>query len=46
MGVLRCLMMIGVGGLALLWKAGVDVWVDSFSKYYIDSIVHGSSENA
>ena len=34
------------GGLALLWKVGVDVWVDSFSKYHIDSIVHGGSESA
>lgn len=36
----------GRGGLALLWKAWVDVWVDSFSKYHIDSIVHGGLENA
>ena len=34
------------GGLSLLWKAGVDMWVDNFSKYHIDSIVHGGSENA
>ena len=34
------------GGLALLWKKEVDVWVDSFSNYHIDSIVHGGSENA
>ena len=34
------------GGLALLWKAWLDVWVDSFSKYRIDSIVHGGSKNA
>ena len=34
------------GGLAILWKVGVDVWVDSFSKYYIDFIVHGGSKNA
>ncbi|KAK4572345.1 hypothetical protein RGQ29_030685 [Quercus rubra] len=33
-------------GLALPWKAGVNVWVDSFSKYHIDSIVHGGSKNA
>lgn len=39
------MMMWGGGGLALLWKAGVDVWVDTFSKYHIDSIVHGGSEN-
>ena len=36
----------GGGGLALLWKTGLDVWVDSFSKYHIDFIVHGGSENA
>ena len=34
------------GGLALLWKKKVDVWVDSFSNYHIDSIVHGGSKNA
>ncbi|XP_075665007.1 uncharacterized protein LOC142634593 [Castanea sativa] len=34
------------GGLALLWKNGVDVWVDSFSDYHIDSIVDGNSECA
>ena len=34
------------GGLALLWKKEVDVWVDSFSNYHTDSIVHGGSENA
>ncbi|XP_050249301.1 uncharacterized protein LOC126696657 [Quercus robur] len=34
------------GGLALLWKKEVDVWVDSFLNYHIDSIVHGGSENA
>ena len=33
-------------GLALLWKASENVWVDSFSKYHIDVIVHGGSENA
>lgn len=31
------------GGLALLWKKGVAVWVDSFSSYYIDSIIDGDS---
>ena len=37
----------GRGGcLALLWKASVNVWVDSFLKYHLDSIVHGGSENA
>ena len=34
------------GGLALLWKAGVNVWVDSFSNYHIDSIVHRGSKDA
>ena len=34
------------GGLAFLWKAGIDVWVDSFSNYHLDSIVHGGSKNA
>ena len=33
-------------GLALLWKVGVNVWVDSFSNYHINSIVHAGSENA
>ncbi|XP_065637926.1 uncharacterized protein LOC136071035 [Quercus suber] len=32
------------GGLALLWKQGVAVWVDSFSGYHIDSIIVGNSE--
>lgn len=32
------------GGLALLWKRGIDVWVDSFSGYHIDSIIHGDSD--
>ena len=34
------------GGLVLLWKKEVDVWVDSFSNYHIDCIVHGGLENA
>ena len=34
------------GGLALLWKQGVAVWVDSFSSYHIDSIIDGNSECA
>ena len=34
------------GGLALLWKVGVNVWVDSFSKYHIDAIIHGGSDQA
>ena len=37
----------GRGGcLALLWKASENVWLDSFSKYHIDVIVHGGSEDA
>ena len=31
-------------GLALLWKARVSVWLDSFLKYHIDSIIHGGSK--
>ena len=34
------------GGLALLWKANIKVWVDSFSKFHIDSVIEGGSENA
>ena len=34
------------GGLALLRRTRVNVWVDSFSKYYIDSIINGGSESA
>ena len=34
------------GGLALLWKSEMNVWVDSFSKFHIDAIVHGGSEEA
>ena len=34
------------GGLALLWKNEDMVWVDIFSNYHIDAIVHGGSENA
>ena len=33
-------------GLALLWKRGIDVWVDSFSGYHIDSIIQGDSDLA
>ena len=29
------------GGMALLWKSDVTVWVDSFSKYHIDVVVNG-----
>ena len=31
------------GGLALLWKSDISVWVDSFSKYHIDAVVNGTS---
>ena len=34
------------GGLALLWKARENVWLDSFLKYHIDMIVHGGLEDA
>ena len=34
------------GGLALLWKANIKFWVDSFFKYHIDSVIEGGSENA
>ena len=34
------------GGLALLWKEEDMVWVDSFSKYHIDAIVHRGSKRA
>lgn len=34
------------GGLALLWRARANVWVDSFSKYHIDSINIGGTESA
>ena len=27
------------GSLALFWKKGIDVWVDNFSGYHIDSMV-------
>lgn len=34
------------GGLALLRKGSIKVWMDSFSKYHIDSIVNGDLEIA
>ena len=34
------------GGLALLWKLEVADWVDNFSKFHIDAIVNGGSEEA
>ena len=36
----------GGGGLALYWKNSIDVWVDSFSKYHIDSIINKGSDEA
>ena len=33
------------GGLALLWKEEDVVWVDSFSQFHINALVHGGSEN-
>ena len=34
------------GGLALYWKNSIDVCVDSFSKYHIDSIINKGSDEA
>ena len=34
------------GGLALYWKNSIDVHVDSFSKYHIDSIINKGGEEA
>ncbi|KAK7823248.1 hypothetical protein CFP56_035709, partial [Quercus suber] len=34
------------GGLAMMWKSEVVVWVDSFSNYHIDTIVNGGREDA
>ena len=36
----------GGGGLALYWKNSIDVHVDSFSKYHIDSIINKGSDEA
>lgn len=33
-------------GLAMMWRSDISIWVDSFSKYHIDVIVNGSSEEA
>ena len=30
----------------MLWRDEEVVWVDSFSNYHIDGIVHGGKENA
>lgn len=34
------------GGLALLWKHGITVWVDSFSRFHFDATVHGGLADA
>jgi len=34
------------GGLALFWKQGVSVWVDSFSRFHIDAVVNGGTLEA
>lgn len=34
------------GGLALLWKSDISVWLDSFLKYHIDAVVNGGSTKA
>ena len=31
------------GGLALLWQKGVSIWVDSFSKFHIDALINGGT---
>ena len=36
----------GGGGLALYWKNSIDVHVDSFSKYHIDSIINKGNDEA
>ena len=36
----------GGGGLALYWKNSIDVHVDSFSKYHIDSIINKVGDEA
>ena len=33
-------------GLAMLWRDEDLVWVDNFSNYHVDIIVHGNTENA
>ena len=30
----------------MLWRGEDAVWVDSFSNYHIDTIMHGRTENA
>ena len=34
------------GGLALLWRSEISIWVDSFSNYHIDAIVNGGTKEA
>lgn len=34
------------GGLALLWRNSIDVNVETFSKYHIDSIINKGKEDA
>ena len=46
MGVLRYLMKEGVVVWLFFGKRELGVWVDSFSKYHIDSIIHGGSNQA
>ena len=36
----------GGGGLALYWKNSMDVNIDSFSKYHIDSIINKGNKEA
>ena len=36
----------GGEGLALYWKNSIDVHVDSFSKYHIDSIINKGNDEA
>ena len=36
----------GGGGLALYWKNSIDVHVDSFSTYHIDSIINKGNDEA
>ena len=34
------------GGLALLWKHGITIWVNSFYWFHINAIVHGGLADA
>ena len=31
--------------MALLWKQGLSVWVDSFSKFHIDALANGGTND-